>query len=103
MYKLLNEILKTLNSKNVIDGIFCDLEKAFDSVNRKILLSKLEFYGVKGKAKSWFESYLSDRYQRILITNVNPTMNHSSTWGKVESGVPQGLILGPLLNSPLYK
>jgi hypothetical protein len=57
----------------------------------------LEFYGVKGKAKSWFESYLSDRYQRVLITGVNSTVNHSSTWGKVESEVPQGSILSPLL------
>jgi hypothetical protein len=97
IYKLLNEILKTLNSKNLIGGIFCYLEKAFDSVNHTILLSKMEFYGVKGKAKSWLESYLSDRYQRVLITSVNPTLNHSSTWGKVESEVQQGSILGPLL------
>jgi hypothetical protein len=58
---------------------------------------KLEFDGVKGKVKSWFESYLSNRYQRVLITSVTPTLNHSSTWGKVESGVPQSSILGPLL------
>jgi hypothetical protein len=89
IYKLLNEILKTyggevsmggyltrspeailpcggfpqtLKSKNLIGGLFCDLEKAFDSVNHKILLLKLEFYDIKGKGKSWFESYLSDRY-----------------------------------------
>ena len=55
IYKLTNEILKALNSKCLIGGIFCDLEKAFDCVNHKILLLKLEFYGVKGKAKLWFE------------------------------------------------
>jgi hypothetical protein len=66
IYKLTNEMLKALNSKNVIGGIFCDLEKAFDCVNHKILLSKLEFYGIRGKVKLWFESYLRNRYQRAL-------------------------------------
>jgi hypothetical protein len=79
LYKLTNEILKTLNSKNLIGVIFCDLEKALDCVNHKMLLSKLKFYGVKNKGKLWFESYLSDRYQRILITSINSNCSHSST------------------------
>jgi hypothetical protein len=58
VYKPRNEILKTLNSKHLIGGIFCDLEKDFDCVNHNILLSKLEFYGVKLKAKLWF-NYIS--------------------------------------------
>jgi len=57
------------STKLMVGGIFCDLEKAFDCVNHKILLSKLEFYSIKGKAKVWFESYLINRYQRVLITN----------------------------------
>jgi hypothetical protein len=93
----INENLKALNSKNVIGGIFCDLEKAFDCVNHKILLSKLEFYGIKGKVKLWFESYLRNRYQRVLITGTNSNFNVSSMWGKIKHGVPQGSILGPLL------
>jgi len=69
IYKLINEILTALNNKLVVGGIFCDLEKAFDCVNHKILISKLEFYGVKGKAKLWFESYFSNRYPRVSIKN----------------------------------
>jgi hypothetical protein len=68
MYKLISEILIALNNKLMARGIFCDLEKAFDCVTHKILLSKLEFYVVKGKAASWFESYFSNRYQRVSIT-----------------------------------
>jgi hypothetical protein len=73
-----NEIQKILNSKKLIGGIFCGLEKAFDCVNHKVLLSKLELYGLNGKAKLWFESYFRNRYQRVLITNTNPNLNESS-------------------------
>jgi len=65
IYKLTNDILKALNNKFMVRGIFSDLEKALDCVNHKILLSKLEYYGVKGKAKLWFESYFRNRYQRV--------------------------------------
>jgi hypothetical protein len=51
IYKLTDEILKALNKNLMVGGIFCDLDKAFDCVNHKILLSKFEFYGVKGKAR----------------------------------------------------
>jgi hypothetical protein len=61
------------------------------------LLSKLEFYGIKGKVKLWFESYLRNGYQRVLITSTNSNFNVSSIWGKIKHGVPQGSILGPLL------
>jgi hypothetical protein len=48
-HNLLNRILTALNSKNIVGDIFCDLHKAFDCVNHKMLLAKMEFYGVTGK------------------------------------------------------
>jgi hypothetical protein len=68
-FKLINEILLTFNNKLTVGGIFCDLEKAFDSVNHDILLSKCEFYGFSGKTNALLRSYLSTRYQRVLINN----------------------------------
>ena len=54
--KRTNAILCGLNNKIMAGSIFCDLEKAFDYVNRDILLSKLPYYGISGKAKLLLES-----------------------------------------------
>jgi hypothetical protein len=97
IYKLMNEILSSLNNKTVAGSIFCDLEKAFDSVNHDILISKLQYYGIRGRAKSLLESYLQNRYQRVHITNINLNSNSVSKWTKIKCVVPQGSILGPLL------
>ena len=61
IFKPTNEILNALNNKAMAGNIFCDLEKAFDSVNHDILLSKLLYYGICGKAKLLLESYLQNR------------------------------------------
>jgi hypothetical protein len=66
----LNNILKALNNKMWVGGIFCDLTKAFDCVNHNILLSKLEFCGISGKANNLIRSYLNNRYQRVLIKKI---------------------------------
>jgi hypothetical protein len=95
IYHLTNEILNALNSNLSIGGIFCNLEKSFDCVNHKILLTKLEFYGITGNHYKLYKSYLMDRYQRTMLYNKNGHI--TSTWSKVEQGVPQGSVLGPLL------
>jgi len=82
----MNEILKALNNKTLAGSIFCDLEKVFDSVNHDILLSKLSYYGISGKAKSLLKSYLKNRYQRVLITNSLFNSNTVSKWTKITWG-----------------
>jgi len=51
--------------KKIVGGIFCNLKKVFDSVDHDILVSKLEFYGIRGKFKELIKSYLTNRYQRV--------------------------------------
>jgi len=78
----------------MVGGIFCHLEKVFVCINHKILLSKLEFCDIKRKAKLWFKSYFTNKYQ---ITNNELNQNHFfSTKEEIKHGVPQGSILGPL-------
>ena len=71
--------------------LFLDLKKAFDSVSHKILLKKLEYYGVRGVALDLFTSYLSNRQQ---LTKIDESV---SVLDIIEWGVPQGSVLGPLL------
>ena len=89
--QLVNQISTSTDKKEVSLGIFLDLSKAFDTVNHKILLQKLENYGIRGIALSWITSYLNNRKQFVQFNNVNSSENI------IKCGIPQGSILGPLL------
>ena len=71
--------------------IFLDLSKAFDTVNHKILLKKLEAYGIRGNMHDLLSSYLSNRQQ---YTECNGAQSENNV---IKCGVPQGSTLGPLL------
>ena len=91
LLSIVEQIRASLDKKMFACGIFIDLEKAFDTVNHHILLSKLYHYGVRGVANKWFHSYLSDRQQKVTINGESPPSL------PITCGVPQGSILGPLL------
>ena len=67
LIKITELIRKAIDNKKIACGVFIDLQKAFDTVNHKILLQKLKYYGIRGVAYKLFESYLNSRYQYVSI------------------------------------
>ena len=91
LIEITEKIKESIDNGKYGCGIFIDLKKAFDTVNHKILLTKLEHYGIRGNVLGWFESYLTDRKQYVFYNGT------SSDIATISCGVPQGSVLGPLL------
>ena len=71
LLKLVDQINNKLNDKNYLLGIFIDLSKASDTVHHKILMQKLDHYGINRKNLSWFKNYLANRKKYILYDSNN--------------------------------
>jgi len=91
----ISSILMAMNKNQIVGGIFCDPQKSFDCVNHKILVDKLQFYRIDGKFKTLIELYLTNRYQKVTLNKIDYNTN-SSKLVRINFGVPQGSILGPL-------
>jgi hypothetical protein len=81
---------RELDNHKSIGLVSMDLSKAFDTLSYDLIISKLKHYGVDHNTVKLISSYLSNRYQRVKLSD------HYSTWQQIEAGVPQGSILGPL-------
>jgi len=86
-YNEIGEILKAMNIRFSVGGIFSGLEKALDCVNHGILVDKLEFYGISEKFLTLIQSYLRERNQRVLIDKINAYDSVSSRWKNVTNGI----------------
>ena len=87
--EFVDRIKLEMNRQKILFPIF--LSKAFDTLNHDILLMRLRYYGLQGVACNWFQSYLTKRTQYVQYNDTTSFIRD------IETGVPQGLILGRLL------
>jgi hypothetical protein len=88
---LVDHIHKLVDERYTVSVVFLDITKAFDTVNHKLLLRKLSYYGFGSTVLKWFSSYLAGRAAFVQVGD------QTAVYSGPEVGVPQGSVLGPLL------
>ena len=82
LLNIIDQISESQDVKKYSIGIFLDLSRAFDTIDHRILLQKLQVYGIRGCALKWFCSFLADRLQYACIDDI------FSTLLQIKCGVP---------------
>ena len=93
LIRICNDIMSVMDDGRVGALVMLDLSAAFDTVDHGLLLDRLRVVGVRGKALSWFRSYLDDRHQCVVVGG------ERSSSVVLSCGVPQGSVVGSLLFS----
>ena len=93
LLSIIHEIQTAFDENPTVDvrGVFLDLSNAFDKVWHDGIIFKLKAYGVEGELLSLLKHYLENGEQRVVLNG------QTSEWRKINSGNPQGSVLGPLL------
>ena len=82
---------KIIDKGGTIDYLYFDFKKAFDKVPHQRLIYKAEQYGIKGEIINWIKSFINSSTQQVVLNG------ESSESKNMTSGIPQGILLGPLL------
>ena len=97
LIKVKDDILRAIDNQRVTYLILLDLSAAFDTVSHLLLLNRLRHhFGIQGTVLRWFENYMTDRSQKIVLDDSN-NKAAVSDHAILKQGVPQGSVLGPVL------
>ena len=87
----ISDLTNNMEENKQTDVLITDFSKAFDKVGHGRLLQKLHYYGIRGRSNRWIANFLRNRRQRVVLDG------SQSDEVEVDSGVPQGSVLGPCL------